>query len=60
MAKLYKGYEKGKSWAEEYIKENNIKCRYYGWAGMAGDIDLIKIDGRIRRFNIETKKEVRL
>ena len=59
MAKIYKGYEKCAGFALAHIKANNIKCRYYGWVMMAGDIDGVKIDGKIRYFNNKTHKEVR-
>lgn len=57
--KLYKGYEQGKSWALSHILHNNIRCRYYGWVGMSGDVDLVKIDGVVRYFNINTHEEVK-
>lgn len=47
------------SLAKEYIIINNIKCKYYGWLGMSGDFDIVKIDGKIRKFNIDTKQEVK-
>lgn len=42
--------------AKEYITKNNIKCKYYGWVGMAGDFDNVLIDGNIKKFNINTQK----
>lgn len=58
--KIYKRYDtqKNKQYnllAKEYIEKNNIKCKYYGFIGMAGDLDLVCIDGKIYRFSIETK-----
>lgn len=41
---------------KEYIEKNNIKCKYYGFMGMAGDLDLVCIDGIVHRFCIETKE----
>lgn len=42
--------------AKQYIEKNNIKCKYYGFMGMAGDNDLVLIDGKVQRFNIETQE----
>lgn len=59
--KIYKGYneKQTKTYALPHIEHNDIRCKYYGWVGMAGDIDLVKIDGNIRRFNINTHKEIK-
>lgn len=59
--KIYKKYDyyKNKAYNEltkKYIEKNNIKCKYYGFMGMAGDYDLILIDGKVTRFNIETQE----
>jgi hypothetical protein len=54
--KFYKGYEKFQKDVEKYINANNIRCKFVGWSGMAGDIDLIKIDGNIKRFDRNTLK----
>lgn len=59
--KIYKKYDtqKNKQYnllAKEYIEKNNIKCKYYGFMGMAGSCDLVLIDGIVYRFCIETKK----
>ena len=59
--KVYKKYDtqENKQYnllAKEYIEKNNIKCKYYGFMGMSGDLDLVCIDGIVHRFCIETKK----
>ena len=59
--KIYKKYDtqKNKQYnklAEEYINKNGIKCRYYGFMGMAGDNDLVYIDGKVYKFNIDTQE----
>ena len=59
--KIYKKYDtyKNKQYnllAQKYIKKNNIKCKYYGFMGMAGDNDLVLIDGKIQKFDIETQE----
>jgi hypothetical protein len=59
--KIYKKYDtyKNKEYnllAKEYIEKNNVKCKYYGFMGMAGSCDLILIDGKFYRFYIETKQ----
>lgn len=41
---------------KEYIEKNNVKCKYYGFMGMAGSCDLVLIDGKVYRFYIETKQ----
>lgn len=57
--RIYRGYEKySETYALPHILANNIRCRYYGWCGMVGNIDRVKIDGRIRYFDINTHKEV--
>lgn len=58
--KVYKGYNKTNSeyYALPHIIANGIRCRFYGWAAMAGDIDIVKIDGRFRRFETTTHKEI--
>lgn len=55
--KPYK-HNKYSHYALAHIKANNIRCRYYGWYAMCGDVDIIKIDGRFRRFHVETHKEL--
>ena len=57
MLKAYKGYEMGSDYALAHIRANNIRCRYYGWGCMAGDIDVVKIDGKMRYFEVTTHKE---
>lgn len=62
--KIYKKYDtyKNKQYnilAKHYIEKNNIKCKYYGFIGMAGDNDLVVIDGKIQKFNIETQELLR-
>lgn len=59
--KIYKKYDtyKNKAYnelAKEYIEKNRIKCKYYGFIGMSGDYDLVYIDGKTYKFNIETKE----
>ena len=59
--KIYKKYNtyKNKQYnllAKEYIEKNNLKCRYYGFIGMAGSYDLVLIDRKVYRFCIETKQ----
>lgn len=57
--KVYKGMEKySEAYALPHIIANNIHCKYYGWCAMIGDVDLVKIDGKIRRFNVETHDEI--
>lgn len=58
--KIYKGYEKhSEAYALPHIQANNIKCKYYGWCAMALDVDIVKIDGEIRKFNTKTHEEIR-
>lgn len=59
--KIYKKYDyyKNKIYnelAKKYINKNNIKCKYYGFIGMLGDYDLVLIDGKIVKFDIETQE----
>lgn len=59
--KVYKKYDyyKNRAYnelAKKYIEKNNIKCKYYGFMGMSGDYDLVLIDGKIIKFNIETQE----
>ena len=56
--KTYKGHEMLSETILKYIEKNKIKCRYYGWVGMLGRVDLVKIDGKIRRFHIDTGVEL--
>lgn len=56
--KLYKGHETLAKTALKYIEKNKIKCRYYGWEAMLGRVDLVKIDGVVRRFSIDTGIEL--
>lgn len=56
--KLYKGHETLAKQALKYIEKNKIKCRYYGWEAMLGHVDLVKIDGKIRRFHVDTGVEL--
>lgn len=58
MARVYKGWEKGAHWAKAHIEANGIKCHTYCWVMMAGDVDAVKIDGKIRYFNNKTHEEV--
>jgi len=55
--KVYKNYNNFIKDCKNYILHNNIKCNYFGWYGMNADIDYLKIDGKIRRFNRNTLKE---
>ncbi len=62
--KIYKKFNTDKNrqynrLAEEYLKANNIKCKYYAWLGMAGDNDIIIADNNTYRFNINTKERVK-
>ena len=62
--KIYKKYDtyKNKQYnllAKQYIEKNNIKCKFYGFMGMAGDNDIVLIDGKIQKFNIETQELLR-
>lgn len=60
VMKIYKGYEKySEAYALPHIIFNHIKCRYYAWIGMAGNIDIIKIDGIYRKFDIKTHKPIK-
>lgn len=56
--KPYKGHEMLSETILKYIEKNKIKCRYYGWEAMLGQVDLVKIDGKIRRFHIYTGVEL--
>lgn len=55
--KPYKGKEKYSEYALEHIKANNIKCHHYAWCAMVLKTDIVKIDGKIRKFNVDTHKE---
>ncbi|MBR2681452.1 MAG: hypothetical protein IKE23_12025 [Exiguobacterium sp.] len=44
-------------YALPHIKANRIRCRYYKWIGMVGNTDILKIDGKIRQFDIKTHRE---
>ena len=59
--KVYKSYNKtdSEAYALPHIVANGIRCRFYGWAAMAGDVDVLKIDGRFRRFDITTHREIK-
>lgn len=57
--KIYKRYNNFIENCQKYISHNNIKCNYFGWIGMCADIDYVKIDGKIRRFNINTLEEIK-
>ena len=58
--KIYKGYEKySEAYALPHIQANNIKYKYYGWCAMALDVDIVRIDGKIRKFNTKTHEEIR-
>lgn len=62
--KIYKKYNTLKNnqynlLAKKYIEKNKIKCKYYGFVGMSGDFDLVLIDGKIQKFNIETQELLR-
>lgn len=46
------------NYALAHIRANGIRCRQYGWYAMAGKVDIVKIDGRIRRFHVDTHKEL--
>ena len=59
MPRVYKGYRTGSGYALAHIRANNIRCRYYGWVCMAADIDVVKIDGKMRYFNVTTHKELK-
>lgn len=54
----YKGHEKHAVYARPHLEANGIRCRKYMWLGMAGDIDILKVDGRVREFDIRTHREV--
>lgn len=61
--KLYKKclndrYQTYHDLAKEYLIINNIQCKYYMWVGMCGNIDLVKTDKGLFKFNIETKRVV--
>ena len=45
-------------YALAHIKANNIKCRRYGWYAMVGKVDIVKIDGVVRRFHVDTHREL--
>lgn len=55
--KNYKKYTMFINDCKKYIEHNNIKCKYFGWCAMCAGIDLVKIDGKIRLFNIKTLEE---
>ena len=46
------------NYALSHIRANGIRCRRYGWYAMVGKVDIVKIDGRIRRFHVDTHKEL--
>lgn len=59
--KIYKKYDTEKNLyyntiAKNYIIKNKIKCKYYAFLGMSADKDLVKIDGKIYYFDIETQE----
>ena len=56
--KVYKGHDLLSKVALKYVEKNRIKCRYYGWVAMLGNVDMVKIDGKIRRFHIGTGEEL--
>ena len=57
--KIYKGYERySEAYALPHIKANHIRCKYYGWCATVLNVDLVKIDGKIRKFDVKTHKEV--
>lgn len=58
--KVYKGYNQkyAETYALPHIIHNGIKCKYYGWCAMVLTVDLVKIDGKIRKFNIKTHEEI--
>ena len=47
-------------YALAHIKANHIHCRCYGWYAMIGKVDIVKIYGKVRRFHIDTHKELSL
>lgn len=53
--KIYKKYNtlKNKPYneiAKKYLIKNNIKCYYYAFIGMNANIDYIKADNKILKF----------
>lgn len=60
--KVYKDYnqKQAEAYALPHIKANNIRCKYYGWCAMVLNADLVKIDGKIRKFDVKTHKEMPL
>jgi len=59
LGRPYKNYEKFSTWVVPYLKHNHIRCRRYAWLAMAGNIDIVKIDGKVRRFDIDTREELK-
>ena len=57
--KFYKRFSQFRRAVKRYISSNGIRCRYAGWVGMACDVDLVRVDGRIRYFSMSTGKEIR-
>ena len=55
-------YEDNKysNYALSHIRANGIRCRRYEWYAMVGKVDIVKIDGVVRRFHVDTHKELTL
>ena len=48
----------GRGWCEKHIAANGIKCRHAEWIAMAGKADLLRIDGKVRYFHVDTHREM--
>ena len=46
------------NYALSHIQANGIRCRRYGWYAMVGKVDIVKIDGVVRRFHVDTHREL--
>lgn len=55
--KPYKGKEKYSGYALAHIEANSIKCHHYMWCAQVLKTDICKIDGKIRKFNVDTHEE---
>lgn len=59
--KMYKksNTKQNEAYALPHILHNHIYCHYYMWVGCAGGVDILKIDGRYRYFDIKTHEEIK-
>lgn len=50
--------KQGRNWCRGHIDANGIRCRVAEWIGMAANIDLLRIDGKTRYFDINSHREM--